>query len=272
MNEDASISSGDLLNAILFYETNRDEAERTMLDVFSELESRVHGAGQGYPYRIEGNKILKVKERRKEYLAYIFCLLLSFFGWRLTKGAKVNPWLLFEDLSCLVAEQYLQGEVIKFGAGARQVRGFRSSITELAERIGEGEGFYVQRLSQIQDDGVDIVAWKNFADKRMSKLVLFGQCAAGKDWKSKLGELDPRSFIEQWFQRAFVSKTLRSFFLPHRLSELEWEKTSRRAGIIFERCRIAQLTFERKEDIAKDNRYLTWAQEMLPVFHEAKKR
>jgi hypothetical protein len=67
--------------------------------VLLEIESRAKGADVAYPFEIVGSSVLQTKGNLKAHVAYIFCLLLSYFGWKSKKKAPVNPRLLFEKLS-----------------------------------------------------------------------------------------------------------------------------------------------------------------------------
>ena len=102
-------------------------------------------------------------------------------------------------------------------------------------------GFRPQRTFDYKDYGVDVVAWRDHADGRPGKLLLLGGCATGIDWESKLDELRPDTFFEQWMIETPPSRALKAFFVPFRLGSDRWDIHSRRAGILFDRCRIASV-------------------------------
>jgi hypothetical protein len=90
---------------------------------------------------------------------------------------------------------------------------------------------------------------------------MFGQCASGNDWASKLGELQPSAFWGQWMQDSPISPYLiRSFFVPHRIERRKWELIARKAGLLFDRCRIASWACQERADCCA---CIAWTQEVL---------
>ena len=115
---------------------------------------------------------------------------------------------------------------------------FEEALTELCKKIGEGE-FRPQRLLNRQDDTLDLIAWKNFSDRLPSKVIIFGQCGAGRNWTGKLAGLQPEEWLRQWINGLVSPIPLKSFFTPYRVTPTMWEFYARKAGILFDRCRIA---------------------------------
>ncbi len=264
--DDRNASTGDLTSAltILSGDIDSDAAEELSLQVMREIEHRVKSAGEAYPFNIRDVRILELKGGWTDYVAYVFCLCLSFFGWRPTKGASINPWYLFEDLSAIAAREYIHGEVFKFGfEAAVGTIGFEAKIAELCRLLGEGHGFRKQNNLKRKDDKVDLVAWKNFKDERESKLIIFGQCAGGANWTGKMSEMQPDIFWKQWVQESGVSPLIRSFYIPFRLPAEEFTYTGRYSGILFERCRIAHTAWQANDEVLADHRYETWCKSVF---------
>ncbi len=136
--------------------------------------------------------------------------------------------------------------MIVFGTSNREGKNaknaFQANIKSLARTLGEGSDFRPQKTFSTKDSKLDLVAWKRFSDRRASQVIIFGQCAAGANWNSKLSELDPDVFWDQWMSEGKVSALLRSVFIPHRIFEdQEWSKHARHARLLFDRCRVASL-------------------------------
>ena len=257
---DKNASAGDLSRALQIM-TEDERADELALEAFLEVEQRVVAAGDSYPFVLHSASLLQIKDDRdwQQYIAYIFCLCLSYFGWRQERDAPVNPWLLFEELSCVAAEQYVHGKVFPFGKRCSEGEGaFPRAVDELCKAIGEGQGFRTQRHQGQQDDGVDLVAWRDFEDMRESKLLLFGQCASGGNWRSKREDLDPRAFWSQWMIEGSVSPLIRSFFVPHRIIRGSWGFHARKTDILFDRCRLCYWSWLNNDAITRDSRYLEW--------------
>jgi hypothetical protein len=243
----------------VFSTNESDQIDEALAQVFFEIEDRAKAAGDGYPFELAGG-LLKLRSEPKDFPAYLFCLVLSYFGWKPRKGDPINPRDLFEELSCAAARGYLQGEVFPFGPKAANRKGFKQAVGALCAALCEGQGFKNQKTFDRKDDKVDLVAWKGFQDRRSGKLVMFGQCASGGDWKDKLGEMQAGPFWDQWMQEAKISPLIRSFYVPHRVEKARWEYTARRTGVLFDRCRIA---FWAGREIQTDYRYLEWSMPLL---------
>jgi len=220
------------------------EAEGLIGNVLTEVDNRKQAAGDvAYPFLREPSSI-KLNGKPKDYPAYVFCLGLSFFSWKIRKGVQETPWLLFEQLAGHSARGYLGGEVEVFGTSTREgspgKQHFVDKVNRLSTNLREGQGFKPQRTFSTKDAKLDIVAWKPFRDQRASQVILFGQCAGGWNWTSKLTELEPEGFWDQWVEGGKVSQLMRSVFIPHRVFDTdEWDKHARAARLLFDRCRIA---------------------------------
>ena len=84
----------------------------------------------------------------------------------------------------------------------------------------------------------DVVAWKPFADRREAKLIVFGQCKTGTNWRPQVSQLQPDAFCSKWFQSQPVLNPVRMFFVSEALSSVDWRNESVDAGLLFDRCRI----------------------------------
>lgn len=223
--------------------------EQLLGNTFTEIDRREKATGaKAYPFERK-NTSIELKDKARNYPAYIFCLALSYHKWNVRKGAPGNPWLLFEELASYSAKNYLGGDVMIFGTSCRQGKQsrqrFRNNINDLAKHLAEGERFREQRTFFSKDSKLDLVAWKGFLDGRPSQVIIFGQCAAGANWAHKLSELDPDVFWDQWMNDGKVSTLIRSVFMPHRLFEDElWKMQARRARLLFDRCRVVALAHD----------------------------
>ncbi len=274
ISADGNSSRGDLEKALrtasVFESKGREEIEEVCLQVFSELEQRVLAAAEAYPFLIEG-AVLNCKPNRDEFIGYTFCLFLSYFRWSTERNDEItiNPWLLFEELSRIAAVEYINGEGISFGtsrgAGTAATSAFKSAIKDLCRRVGEGTDFKEQPVLQRQDDKVDLIVWKDFNDRRTSKLVMFGQCAAGDNWIGKVTELRPDAFWRQWMVDSNVSPHLRSFYIPHRVEPKQWDFYARKADILFDRCRVAFWAYRNNSAVLSNTSYGRWYEHILQI-------
>ena len=242
---DHSSSRGDIEGALRLsgYQDGQEAIENRCNDVFFELLDRSSSAGEAYPFTVMPS-LLEAKGAVDDYPAYFFCLCLSYAGWNKKKGQGQIAARMFEDLSCVAAKAYIGGDVARFayqrkGGKSGLPKGFREAIAGLAIGLAEGEGCVHAPARSTKDDALDVVAWRHFPDRQAGKLLLVGQCASGEDWVGKLNDLNPIATTNEWMIRPIISPMLRAMFIPHRIRREEWERCSRRAGVIFDRCRLA---------------------------------
>ena len=75
--------------------------------------------------------------------------------------------------------------------------------------MGEGAGCKASKpTSKAKDAKLDLVAWVPFGDERRNQVSVFGQCAAGKNWHSKLNELQPLDFCNLRLQESLAMSPL----------------------------------------------------------------
>ena len=169
---------------------------------FQALGDRAQACGPGdaYPFDISQHG-LQLRGRPSPYL---FQLLVS-LGFTDDHHDGTTVYKLFEELSATAAGRYL-GDIrtaVVFGAPRRDLpAGFRDAVAHLANLLREGKASADrENLSHSKDDGLDVVAWKEFPDRRASKLILFGQCAVGRHWKKKTHDLQPGRWCKRNFAR-----------------------------------------------------------------------
>ncbi len=220
--------------------------------VFEELEYRARAGGHGYPFVVDG-VILRTDGNWDDEIAYVFCLCLSYFGRRHDLPDAARARRMFEHVATEAAKSFIRGDALRFGwpresgiAGepAGLPTPFEDAINELCERIGEGNGFCPNEFKDPiyqKDAGVDVVAWRDFPDRRPGKMLLLGNCASGHNWIDKLAELHEGRF-RRLIMCGLYSPILKGFFVPHRVatSGASWADHNSVAGIVFERCRIAK--------------------------------
>ncbi len=257
LSPDGNSSRGDLESALrtsgLFARDESEAIEIKALDVFSELEDRTKAAKDAYPFKIEGSLLRKLDWRT--HPAYVFCLCLSYFGCREKKGSKAFPRRWFEHLSRDAAQHYLGGKALRFGSPRLKTElpvRFNEAINYICKKLNEGAGYKAGGLSDRKDDALDIIAWRHFPDELPGKLILFGNCASEKNWEgSKKTELTPEPFCSDWMIDPPKCKIIKSLFIPHRVEYKRFLSHLKRAGIIFDRCRISYCTYF-SQQIKKD--------------------
>lgn len=221
-------------------------SELLATDTFAEITERSIAAGPGYPFKVKEDYI------QLEFIdgifnsTYIFQLLVSSLGVDAGKRARVRPERDFEDISLEAARNffgYNEHDGYYLFAFPRRTsrKSFPEAVDELTGMLGEGKGCKHTAIARNQKDAnLDLVVWHGFNDKQPGQLIAFGQCAAGKNWKSKITELpDAGKWCEVWMHESPLVSPVRMFFIPHRPTRNEWITKLPYGGIPFERCRIA---------------------------------
>lgn len=240
------------------------EVDAACAEVLGEIKRRQQAATLAYPFRLVGTE-LDVVGKIEDYAAYVFCLCLSWFGWKQRRGKKIFPRRMFEDLSKYAAEVFVDGKALRFGAPRNELPGsFKMALVRLCVEIGEGQVKEIKGRTKAQGDTLDLIAWRNFPDCAEGKLFLVGQCVSGENWEDKKRELDAEAFFDDWFSdRPPSIRSMRiGLFIPHRVLKSKWITITRRAGIIFDRCRIAHLSHG-NPNFANRTAYSDWCNATL---------
>lgn len=245
--------------AVALYESAAEAA-------FTEISDRVYACGEmNYPFKVSSDGI-SVQENG-ENSVYAFLLLLSKYGPdagpRKNEGAK-----LFEDICAHVIKSFLGGkesfadaEVFGFPRRVSHT-GFATALNNLCQRLAEGEGSKNRPTTRDQKDAkLDVVGWKSFRDKRKGRLIIFGQCGTGDNWRNKRTELiRPEDWCTYWMKDRLAVWPVRAFFVPHRLGERDWFETCVHGGLLFDRCRIAsygsELSKSSEDEIVKWSKHV----------------
>jgi hypothetical protein len=234
---------------------------------FSELDERVRACGGklgSYPFEL-GENALSLKTGWSESI-YVFLMLLSHYGAKAGSTSKATK--LFEQVAADALKIYLGSgsplmNTVVFGFPRDyEEKDFASALNGLCKDIGEGGGVSATYEVPAQKDAkLDIVGWKEFEDRQLGKLIVFGQCATG-EWNEKLMELpEPFKWCSYWMQQVPTVLPVRSFFVPHRIAQKRWRYVCHFGGILFDRCRIAHLLKEADQELTK--RCAEWTRDVL---------
>ena len=233
--DDGNASHGDLQRALNRLDV--DGLDTICTECMRELHRRVDATREKYPFTFSGT-LLKAKGDWRSFTPYVFCLLLSYCDDKTKKVKGLQHEVMFEQLSCLAARNYIGGEVSRFGFPRKELPvSFLEALTVVCGTVKEWTPVAGKTLRR-KDGGLDLIAWKHFPDEQTGKLILFGHCASGADWDGKITELQPNDFCSLWLggDRSPIVKT---FFIPHRLSPDVFADRAVSAKLFFDRCRIA---------------------------------
>ena len=276
---DGKASTTDLSRAIGRIEENdygagapeEDEAEHDAESAYIEIEIRdcACGTSASYPFLIcgQGNTLVrqsgKLNCRQLVYLYLLLATRLNMHDNRMHAG--IDGALLFEKVCADVAKSYLgdRAESMVFGMSA-QTGGFRKRVEDFCRQLGEGGGVKDEVNPNVKDGKLDVVAWKPFADSCQGKLIIFGQCKTGTNYRDMLMQLQPDAFCKKWLRDKPPVDPLRAFFVSEALSRSgdrsrhQWYEHSADAGLLFDRCRIVDFCDSVADEVLEEVR--TWTE------------
>lgn len=233
--------------------------DRIVEDAFAEIERRETVCRDGYPFELskEGYTLRAVgnKESPKQ-IVYKYLLLATRLDMKVNPHhAEINGALLFENLAADVTRSYFgaRSESYVFGTSSQDSK-FATKVDALCQLIQEGTRFENKNLAPTRkrDGKLDVVVWIPFPDGLPGKLIAFGQCKTGTDYKDKLTQLQPRSFCDQWFYSSPALTPLRMFFVAEALPQDHWYSFVSEAGLLFDRSRIVDCCDDLSPDVLAD--------------------
>jgi len=243
-----------------------EELERTLQEVFDELDDRRSWAGRGYPFDLQQNRVLRLRKDTPMFasLAYLLSLLISLLKQFKEKDVKdVFPAFnqledLFQICGTVAAAGYVEGSSISFGYPRPDSSPFYTKLQSVSKLMGEGRpktSWEEGASTSPNDAGVDVIAWRECPDRLPGQIYFLGQCATGKTWQEdKTPPKDYGDFHEyywsQWPHSPIISATLVPFDLRdpitkgnHKTIEdaYSWERwtLTKDFGVILDRFRMA---------------------------------
>ncbi len=225
-------------------ESEDDQVESKLLEVFNELCQRHTFTASNYPFIFTTSsiKLDDVDSFTKD--VYLYLLLCTRFNMKkYKKQNNIDGTLLFEELCAIVASNYFGvGLDSSYIFGTANSGSFDEKVKTLIKKIGEGEAYKNpnRNRSTKNDDGVDVVVWKEFSDNRPSKLIAFGQCKTGTTWKDTVHKLKPRDFCDNWFTESPIIHPIPLIFLTDTLYENFNFATDTKGFLFFNRFRIME--------------------------------
>ncbi len=151
---------------------------------------------------------------QKLYLILLLSSNLNYFG-------LVEPELTkeFESISFHALKTILpsNGKIKEFGWNSDFKGTAKEKIIELAKDLNvETKEKEIKNILGNQERGLDLIAWIPFEDRIPNMLTILGQCACGKNWKSK--QRETKKFEDTYYQ-FYRLKPITTLFVPYSLSQ-----------------------------------------------------
>ncbi len=248
-----------------------DDSDRVGFDLeeaFVEIQKREVACNGAYPFILDATGTVlhfTGKDPNFRQTVYLYLLLGTRLNMQTEKvQAEIDGTHLLEELGAELLKRYLgseRTETMLFGTAV--AGGFTEKVNLLCTALREGGCFYHHDTGRVyaNDAGLDVVAWKPFADSRAGKLIIFAQCKTGTSWHNQIGELNPEAFLATWtHERTFHANPVRAYIVAEALNPARWQELTGKAtkpiGLFFDRCRIVDFTLEPNADL--QSRIISW--------------
>jgi hypothetical protein len=238
--------------------------------LLAEVEWRERVLGEFYPF-----KVVRVGPRwravprtggdrsvRAGRVCYLVCLLISGLRYGYVDG-PIKSRLesaapdVFQVLAWIGARGLVGGPSFWMGHPRPESDGFADALARFVEAIGVGAIKTPPPPSQqgrTKDAGVDVIAWRTFADHRPAPIVVYGQVASGAQWRAKpvTGDLD--SHFLHWMSDSPSKHYIPAIYIPF----VQHENVSERVGADFEEvARDESMSLEKQLGVVVDRLRLT---------------
>ena len=240
-----SIRTATDVEGLLDEEDSNDSAiipnevsEHLIADTVREVERRMVDGGEGYPFWKNVDR-LEIRPGAHRWTAYAFCLMVCDRDYWTNSDPSPR---MFEHIASTALQSYLQGSSFRFGwprnAPEQQIK---VALERLAEQTGDRLLSVYPVKPTDKDLGLDVVGWKDFADRAASKVLVYMQCATGEDWPAKRSDLD-LSPGGVWNQiMGWTTQPVKALAIPYVVSPGDdWERSI--PGILLmDRLRISSV-------------------------------
>ncbi|WP_422410184.1 MULTISPECIES: hypothetical protein [unclassified Endozoicomonas] len=203
LSQDEEGISKDEASERIFDDGDNQNEETTndfLTDCYELIAYRSDIYGENYPFLLDDNETLKLREDQTNLnRAYIFLLLCSCTS-KLDRSVASDLRRDFEHLCNSAIKYYLPifSDCHIFGKSGLETDRYSGHISQklrlLARDLGTNTTFDVDDFaaSDTGDKGLDIVAWSHIPGDTYKNYnqIYFAQCATGRDWKNKQHEPD----------------------------------------------------------------------------------
>ncbi|MDP1590601.1 MAG: hypothetical protein Q8M07_22805 [Prosthecobacter sp.] len=226
-------------------EDNDDQTAKDLDEMMNEIDRRREACGDGYPFELQsegtvlGYDPATLSDRGTIYLYLLLSTRLNMLSRKVHAG--IDGTGLLETVSAHALKNYLGRErarTLVFGTSC--AGSFTDKVSELCRELGEGGQFRHIDSGDVDanDDRLDVVSWVPFSDKLPGKLIIFGQCKTGTNWRNEVAQLQPDAFIKRWMSDTIVVNPLRAFCISEAADRTKWRGVCVYSGILFDRCRL----------------------------------
>jgi hypothetical protein len=274
------VSGSDLVDLLIENQIYQSQefAWEFVNNAFSVIDLRKRLLGAGYPLNATEDGYEHAGDW-EDYAPYAFCLMLSF--------ARSHPaWIranftadytdqgaLFEELTAEAVRCAFPGwRVHATGWTRTRTVQLKSVVADICALLNEAAGDIIRwTKATAKEAGLDLIAYRPFADNNVGVPVYLWQCASGADWQSKRKTPDIRIWVRVI---TWAVDPRRAMAMPFAISETEVRQSSVVvAGLLMDRHRLLEAGQLNKEWISPPllGRLVNWLWPRVAVLplHEA---
>jgi hypothetical protein len=245
-----------------------DSTLETLIDrVSEEIDFRATCLGPEYAFDVLRPFNITLKPECKltdPHWAYLFLLILSVENSRslpqsqdLSQLIRTGRTLFHACASVGVAGLIRNAETVWFGWPRPDATAFPQALDSLCRQLGWGRpkdppppGF----SAHTKDDGIDIVGWRRFRDRKNGTMLVLCQAATGNNWDEKSIVTHVEAFTD-WFDLSPYGRATSSIAVPfpahHEVTEFPeagfelarhnyLNRQQKKHGVLIDRLRIVE--------------------------------
>jgi hypothetical protein len=229
---------------------DEDEYEEMIpQNVMDEILERQKLLGDRYPFESDGYNV-RIGGANPNASTYLFCLGLSLLPPAYVENEQRSTQ--FETIAMNAAASFFGGTPLRIGAPWRddvtpEYRVLLDRVVGLVPELGNRTR---ETAPQGGDGGWDVLVVKDFADKRIPRFIVLGNCATGlTNWKRKGKETEP-DYIWTFFAHTPRSVVVTFFACPFIMDEDARLRKISTSNMKYDRYRICEHAPTSSEDVA----------------------
>ncbi len=210
--------------------------------IFDYLEERQKLFGNKYPFKVKNEEIKLKTKLNVQHQLYIYLLLSSSLKFFKVLTSELTSE--FEIVSKEVLKNYLpRATVFGFGSQSDYQGNAKNKIEELAKKIGlDTDKRVINQINKhnSKEEGLDVGGWIPFEDNNPNTIIIFAQCACGKNWLNKQGAKRYNRFYH-FYLLPFIHALLIPYDLEREGKKFKFDIDITNGVLLFERKRILEL-------------------------------